>query len=199
MEFSEPDIQNQQQSNTSTGHSGGPHFFPHAENPAQTAITDADRWQLKQQINSESIPLAVSTSVFASGMNGALTRKFNLETSSLTLIEKAGLQPKWKPTKPRVKTFGMTFPDGLEFIPPKPEKEEKTELSQIEGPKAASIEPGERKKSTRLKPPANALSLEDRLFYLLQPPLQSWLAGQELIMPFEPFPYQYEGIAWLFS
>ena len=43
------------------------------------------------------------------------------------------------------------------------------------------------------------MSLQDRLFYLLQPPLESWLAGQELIMPFEPFAYQYEGIAWLFA
>jgi SNF2 family DNA or RNA helicase len=56
-----------------------------------------------------------------------------------------------------------------------------------------------KKKVTRLKPPPDALSLQDRLFYLLQPPLESWLAGQELIMPFEPFSYQYEGIAWLFS
>jgi SNF2 family DNA or RNA helicase len=55
------------------------------------------------------------------------------------------------------------------------------------------------KKVTRIKPPADALSLQDRLFYLLQPPLESWLAGQELIMPFEPFAYQYEGIAWLFA
>ncbi|WP_339687811.1 DEAD/DEAH box helicase [Gimesia maris] len=199
MDFSEPDIQNQQQPEVTTGHSGGPHFLPPAENPAQSTITDADRWQIRQQISSESTSLAVTAAVFASGMNGALTRKFNLETTALALLEKAGLQPKWKPTRPRVKTFGMTFPDGMEFMPPKEEKESGTELSQIEGPKAASSETGERKKSTRLKPPANALSLEDRLFYLLQPPLQSWLAGQELIMPFEPFPYQYEGIAWLFS
>src|SRR5699024_7975083 len=56
-----------------------------------------------------------------------------------------------------------------------------------------------RKRPTRIKPPPDALSLQDRLFYVLQPPLESWLRGQELIMPFEPFPYQYEGIAWLFS
>ncbi len=43
------------------------------------------------------------------------------------------------------------------------------------------------------------VSIEDRLFYVLQPPLETWLRGQELIMPFEPFPYQYEGIAWLFA
>lgn len=146
MDFSEPDIQNQQQSEVTTGHSGGPHFLPSAENPAQATITDADRWQIRQQISSESTSLAVTAAVFASGMNGALTRKFNLETTALALLEKAGLQPKWKPTRPRVKTFGMTFPDGMEFMPPKEEKESGTELSKIEGPKAASSETGERKK-----------------------------------------------------
>ena len=50
-----------------------------------------------------------------------------------------------------------------------------------------------------MRPPQDALSLQDRLFYLLQPPLETWLAGQDLVMPFEPFAYQYEGIAWLFS
>ena len=34
---------------------------------------------------------------------------------------------------------------------------------------------------------------------MLQPPLEDLLAGQELGMPFEPFPYQYQGIAWLFA
>lgn len=182
-----------------TGHSGGPHFLPQPAVPDSVPISQADRAILQQQINSETIPLMVSASVFASGMNGALTRKFNLETASVALLESAGLHPKWKPTRPRVKTFGMTFPDGMEFIPPKEEAERGTELTQLKGPKIAETEDAERKKSTRLKPPANALSLEDRLFYLLQPPLQSWLAGQELLMPFEPFPYQYEGIAWLFS
>src|SRR5262249_56777566 len=50
-----------------------------------------------------------------------------------------------------------------------------------------------------INPRAEAISIEARLFYLLQPPLEPWLRGQELIMRFEPFPYQYDGIAWLFS
>ncbi|WP_339732377.1 DEAD/DEAH box helicase [uncultured Gimesia sp.] len=180
-------------------HAGGPHFLPQPVVPDTIPISQADREFLQQQIDSAAIPLTVSASVFASGMNGALTRKFNLETSSIELLDRAGLQPKWKPTRPRVKTFGMTFPDGLEFMPLNEENDRDTESTPIKGPKVADPENAERKKATRLKPPANALSLEDRLFYLLQPPLQSWLAGQELLMPFEPFPYQYEGIAWLFS
>lgn len=182
-----------------TNQSGGPHFLPQTAVSNSVTISQTDRQNFKQQINCDSMALTVSTSVFASGMNGALTRKFNPETSSIELLERAGTIPKWKPTRPRVKTFGMTFPDGLEFIPPKEEKEQEAESDQIKGPRPANPESSEGKKGTRLQPPANALSLEDRLFYLLQPPLETWLAGQELLMPFEPFPYQYEGIAWLFS
>jgi SNF2 family DNA or RNA helicase len=117
------------------------------------------------------------------------------------LIDKVPLLPSWKPHRPRIKTFGLTFPEGLEFLPPKPEKEEeRTELRPLLLPKAHESEGQQKpKKVTRLRPPEDALSLEDRLFYVLQPPLETWLKGQELIMPFEPFPYQYEGIAWLFS
>jgi len=199
VESSEIKLNSERNTPSATSSSGGPHFLPQSLVPNSVPISQADRELFKQQIDSDIVPLLFSTSVFASGMNGALTRKFNLETTSVDLLERAGTLPKWKPTRTRVKTFGMTFPDGMEFIPPKAEKEQDTELTPIKGPEVADSEKTERKKPTRLKPPANALSLEDRLFYLLQPPLQSWLEGQELLMPFEPFPYQYEGIAWLFS
>ncbi|MFH1302035.1 MAG: DEAD/DEAH box helicase [Planctomycetota bacterium] len=199
MEFSETKSDSELNTRSTTGHSGGPHFLPQSLAPNSVPVSQADRELLQQQVDCDAIPLMVSASVFASGMNGALTRKFNLETTSFDLLERAGMMPKWKPTRPRIKTFCMTFPDGMEFVPPKVENEDEAELKQIKGPQVTASENTERKKSTRLKPPANALSLEDRLFYLLQPPLQSWLAGQELLMPFEPFPYQYEGIAWLFS
>ncbi|MEO1997746.1 MAG: SNF2-related protein, partial [Planctomycetaceae bacterium] len=76
-----------------------------------------------------------------------------------------------------------------------------TSLRKIKSRKPPSTDSAncDRPRRTRLIPPPGAVSLQDRLFYLLQPPLETWLAGQELIMPFEPFPYQYEGIAWLFA
>ena len=92
----------------------------------------------------------------------------------------------------------------LQFLIAKPPEEKNetssdgAELKKI-GRQKEKKDSGEKPKRTRIKPPKQALSLQDRLFYLLQPPLESWLAGQELIMPFEPFGYQYEGIAWLFS
>ncbi|MCP4099757.1 MAG: DEAD/DEAH box helicase [Planctomycetaceae bacterium] len=51
---------------------------------------------------------------------------------------------------------------------------------------------------TRMKAPADVIKLEDRLFYLLQPPLENLLDGKTMEFPFEPFPFQYAGIAFLF-
>ncbi|MGV3483979.1 MAG: DEAD/DEAH box helicase [Planctomycetaceae bacterium] len=53
-------------------------------------------------------------------------------------------------------------------------------------------------KRTRIKPPADIVKLEDRLFYLLQPPLELLVGSEQLEFPFEPFPYQLDGIAFLF-
>lgn len=150
--------------------------------------------------------ISLATDIFPSGLNGALRRWPAVETQTLSLFDKrAGLTPSWKPHWAKVPTVGLTFPLGFEFQPKPDEVAEKDGLKKIAGPKVADSDLSEHvarsveKKATRLKPPSDAISLEDRLFYLLQPPLQTMLAGQELIMPFEPFPYQYEGIAWLFS
>ncbi len=42
------------------------------------------------------------------------------------------------------------------------------------------------------------MRLEDRLYYILQPPLESLVGSANLSFPFQPFPYQYEGVAFLF-
>ena len=155
-----------------------------------------------QHIDCQQLDLNLTADIFASGVNGALRRPLAVKVDGVEMLNRKAVQlsPTWKPRRGRIKTIGFTFPDGMDFLPPKEETEDETaELESILPPKPAT-KPGEKKeKKTRLKPPPDALSLEDRLFYLLQPPLEQWLSGQELIMPFEPFPYQYEGIAWLFS
>jgi len=155
------------------------------------------------EVGVANVPVGVtSPEILISGMNSALKRLPAADAQSLNLLDKLGYVPSWKPFWPKVKTVGLTFPAGMEFLPPKEEKGEPKDLVAIAprkepAPETAGAEPA--KKPTRIKPPADALSLEDRLFYVLQPPLESWLRGQELIMPFEPFQYQYEGIAWLFA
>lgn len=144
-----------------------------------------------------SVPLQLAVEIYAAGINGALGRAPKTDAHPVRLLFNPALTATWKPHWPRLSTLGLTFPEGVEFLPPKPDAvTDRRELKQISPPRNPE---GGVKRRTRIQPPSDAISLEDRLFYLLQPPLQTWLSGQELILPFEPFPYQYEGIAWLFS
>ncbi len=52
-------------------------------------------------------------------------------------------------------------------------------------------------KTIRLKPPRDAIVFKERLLYLLQPPLENVFSGRQVTVPFKPFPYQMEGIAFL--
>jgi SNF2 family DNA or RNA helicase len=64
-------------------------------------------------------------------------------------------------------------------------------LPQLPDPAAAKKNP------IRPKPTADTVLFKDRLLYLLQPPLDSLFTGEQVEVPFEPFPYQLEGIAFL--
>jgi len=160
------------------------------------------------EITCRPIPVELTAEVFASGLNGALRRPIVVNAAETALLTRRSLRflPPWKPRRQKLRTFGMMFPEGVDSVESDGEAESETqtqegELESILPPEPPATLPprSQGKTQTRLKPPADALSLEDRLFYLLQPPLESWLSGQELVMPFEPFPYQYQGIAWLFS
>ena len=147
------------------------------------------------------VELDHTTEVAQAGFNPALKRLPQFKTSSVPLDRAPGFVPSWKPRRIPVKCIGLTLPEGLEFATDDNQSAEDHSLKTIAPPKkpVESGRDGSNSTRTRVRPPVDALSLQDRLFYLLQPPLETWLAGQELIMPFEPFPYQYEGIAWLFA
>ncbi len=50
---------------------------------------------------------------------------------------------------------------------------------------------------TRPRPPSQTVLFKDRLLYLLQPPLEAIFAGKQVKLPFDPYPYQIQGIAFL--
>jgi SNF2 family DNA or RNA helicase len=56
---------------------------------------------------------------------------------------------------------------------------------------------GARRKHTKPIPSPETVFLKDRLLYLLQPPLENLFAGKQVPVPFQPYPYQLEGIAFL--
>src|SRR5262249_5448209 len=47
------------------------------------------------------------------------------------------------------------------------------------------------------RPTGQTVLIKDRLLYLLQPPLDHLFSGKQVQVPFQPFPYQLEGIAFL--
>jgi SNF2 family DNA or RNA helicase len=176
-----------------------------ASDPAPAAAPDAETPGPETGLPPEVPGGSAGVEIFASGLNGALNRLPRVHCVSLPIGVSEVTSLPWRPYWPRIKTISLTFPAGLEFLPPQLAAAESRVGELVpEAPPVALAAPGggdlpPERKATRIKPPTDAISIEDRLFYLLQPPLESWLKGQELIMPFEPFPYQYEGIAWLFS
>ncbi|WP_068265549.1 DEAD/DEAH box helicase [Rubripirellula obstinata] len=96
-----------------------------------------------------------------------------------------------KVSKITTRTTGFLFPEAGQWLPPKI-------------PGTAPADPAAVKKRlksikrTRIKPPGDIVKLQDRLFYLLQPPLDLLVGSGQLNFPFEPFPYQLDGIAFLF-
>jgi SNF2 family DNA or RNA helicase len=49
----------------------------------------------------------------------------------------------------------------------------------------------------RPMPPPDNVVFKDRLLYLLQPPLENLFVGKQVNVPFPPYPYQLEGMAFL--
>jgi SNF2 family DNA or RNA helicase len=96
-----------------------------------------------------------------------------------------------------VATEGWRFPAP----PPEPVAPGKPRLFQPEpeAPPAPAEDAAARlpKRSTRPRPPGDSVVLKDRLLYLLQPPLENLFAGKQVQLPFQPYPYQVAGIAFL--
>src|SRR5262249_5985577 len=60
-----------------------------------------------------------------------------------------------------------------------------------------SVDANRQPRRTRPLPARDMVMVKDRLLYLLQPPLENLFARKQVQVPFQPFPYQLEGIAFL--
>lgn len=84
-----------------------------------------------------------------------------------------------------VSTQGWRFPPPCEpMVAPRPRL----------APKPPAVEG---KKRTRIRPAKDTVVLKERLLYMLQPPLENFFTGRQVELPFPPYPYQIEGIAFL--
>jgi SNF2 family DNA or RNA helicase len=94
---------------------------------------------------------------------------------------------------PKIDTRSFTFEEIPEpAIPP-------GAFGTVPQPAASTVHgatPG--RPLTRIRPPGDVVKLEERLRYLLQPALESLMAERSLEFPFPPFPFQFEGTAFLY-
>lgn len=100
------------------------------------------------------------------------------------------------------KTLGFSFPESPAWLPASPPAAAAPRDGQPTAPpeRPRVVDPAKTPpRVTRLQPPKDLVRLEDRLYYLLQPPLETIVQSAKLTFPFQPFPYQMEGIAFLFA
>jgi len=143
--------------------------------------------------------LAVSVRALASPLSVALRQPDAIEVRSQPLDFSAEppttITLKTPRTQPRV--FSFTFPEAPHSAAPaRPVKKPAPSLGHIVPPSLPPAEP--RQSLTRIRPPGDIIRLEDRLYYVLQPPLETLVQSDALHFPFEPFPYQFQGVAFLY-
>jgi len=124
-------------------------------------------------------------------LNPVASGVFELTTDVLP-VDIEDLQAKSLPIRVspiRATANGFIFPESKQTLPPKipnaggkPKKRPRYDSS----------------KRHRIQPPKDIVKLQDRLYYLLQPPLDLLVGSGQLNFPFDPFPYQLDGIAFLF-
>jgi SNF2 family DNA or RNA helicase len=106
------------------------------------------------------------------------------------------------PLEMRVQTEGWKFPAPPIDLPPRPVPEPEAEARAVEGevpvpPLPDQNAPVKLPPKVRSKPTADTVHFKDRLLYLLQPPIDHLIGTKSVEVPFHPFPYQLEGIAFL--
>ncbi|HTQ38919.1 MAG TPA: DEAD/DEAH box helicase [Pirellulales bacterium] len=116
----------------------------------------------------------------------------------LALPRPGVLSPSIVSTGPAVRSFSFCLP-----APPTGASNKKLFSPRVISRRAAWTSASARRAttSTRLLPPADVIKLSDRLRYVLQPSLETLLArpgAAGLDFPHHPFPYQMQGVAFLY-
>ena len=140
-----------------------------------------------------SVDLELPVSVFPTGWGASLHRRPKISVRrAITEFAKPRVIPVRLKT-PSIKTVGFTFPESPAWSDSAQKTKQPPPARRVVGQKQPT-----RKTATRIAPPGDIIKLQDRLYYVLQPSLESLVASSSLEFPFEPFPYQLEGIAFLY-
>ncbi len=138
-----------------------------------------------------SADLSIPVSVLVTGWQTALARPPRVELTSTRLAEKPPgvISVEFCGPPPAVRSFFWGRPPAIFPSPPR------SATPQLGTNRPRTDRP---RTTTRITAPRELVKLDDRLLYVLQPSLESLLGAESLALPFQPFPYQLSGIAFLF-
>ncbi len=140
--------------------------------------------------------------LYVTGWNRRLERSVDFGVVTKNLPQSPKPQMVSVPVSSRVRVDSRSW---FFYVPPETANETaNVAASSRDGHDADDLETEKFRKDdpeklTRIRVPRDAIKIEDRLSYILQPPIESILNQPTLEMPFAPFPYQRQGIAFLYS
>jgi SNF2 family DNA or RNA helicase len=162
----------------------------------QSLSGDLLHWQPPSPPEVNSTDFAFQTEPLITGWNRALERPLGIEVSSLSAdcTPPRAIRIPIRQAAVHVRSF--QFPEPAESPVPSTGPQDAAHPGVQKPSHAERVEL--KRHFTHIRPPADVIKLEDRLNYLLQPPLEALLTDRELAMPFRPFPFQFEGVAFLY-
>jgi SNF2 family DNA or RNA helicase len=154
---------------------------------------DARAAAVASEVAVSSVDLNLTASIFATGWATLLNRapKIGTKRTAIEFTAPGAVSVRLRRTPVTVRSF--TFPESPAWAPPA--------IGRKKPPVGLVGEPEKRpprETATRIAPPGDVIKLQDRLYYVLQPSLETLVTSNELEFPFEPFPYQFQGIAFLY-
>jgi SNF2 family DNA or RNA helicase len=169
--------------------------------PLGLASGAAFSWRPELEVSVFSLDPALDVSLSPHDWSSAVVRPTTLTlfsarcTGSLTAAVSLPIAP------PTLKVRSFQFPQlggwRKKDVPPSPVGPAPAALPSLD-PAFAVLADRKPSARTRITVPGDVIKLEDRLFYVLQPSLETLIGEGSLAFPNRPFPYQFEGVAFLY-
>ncbi len=145
-----------------------------------------------------SLDLSWEVKCFATGWMTALQRDTKVVVNSLAVETEAPRTVSIRIGRPPIPVRSYTFPELPGWSNQAARPGGKPSMAAVREPAATRESVVHGAGCTRFQPPRDIIKLQDRLYYVLQPPLESLVTSGQLSFPFQPFPYQYQGVAFLY-
>ena len=149
-------------------------------------------------ITTFSLDLSPDVQSWATGWGTALGRAMKVDVRTVPLFAARPKLVTVRIGQTPIAARSYVFPDSSGWAQPPCERPPRGTDAPALDPPATKIRHSPASARTRLRPPRDIIRLQDRLYYVLQPPLESLVSSGQISFPFRPFPYQYQGVAFLY-